>query len=147
MLKQNTLYTDLEGPPEGAIFIGPPKDELSEDDDLFADPLFDQPEDDLDIWIPPWEDKDLRIPPKLIGPDRSTVSHTLNTLESYRKAMYNDPRAIRRDYLDFIDIIGTQARYSDPTAIEDNFERLTDYQVDPDLEKQEFVDVWCTLGA
>ena len=59
--------------------------------------------------------------PKLIGPDRATVQHTINLLESYSGAQ----DYIRPGYLDFVDIVGTQSRYNDKTAVRGSFRELT----------------------
>ena len=57
--------------------------------------------------------------PILIGPDRATVEHTYNTLESY-----NGTYAARPEYRLSIDIVGTQARYGDETAVEEWYDKL-----------------------
>jgi hypothetical protein len=65
------------------------------------------------------------VKPILIGPDRGTVQHTLNTVESYSTSLPTEKRAIRRDYRKLVDIVGTQARYADDTARLDNYLSLT----------------------
>lgn len=108
MIKQTPEYDALKGPPKNSIC-------LLESCDVEAD-------------------KKIRIPPKLIGPDRATVLHTVNTLESYRKSLSTEPRSVRRNYFDFIDIVGTQARYPDISAVLDNFDKIKKFQRDEDIE-------------
>jgi hypothetical protein len=76
--------------------------------------------------------------PMLIGPDRDTVQHTVNTLQSYGPSLKTEISKVRPDYRTKVDIIGTQARYPDNSARLDNFKKLTQGQIVP---------VWCTLGA
>ena len=47
--------------------------------------------------------------PILIGPDRATVEHSVNVMESFDGSL----RQVRPDYRLAIDMIGTQARYGD----------------------------------
>jgi len=61
--------------------------------------------------------------PILVGPDRSSVQATVETLESYEMA---DEFDLRPDYRMFVQAIGTQARYADNTAIESNFKVLAE---------------------
>lgn len=61
--------------------------------------------------------------PVLIGPDRDTVQHTVNTLSSYDKSNYT--LYARMEYRKLVDIVGTQARYVDNTATADNYLKLT----------------------
>ena len=76
--------------------------------------------------------RDLLSKPKLIGPDKSSVSHTLNILDSYSdRALW-----IRPDYKSYFDIRGTQSRYVDSTATEANFKALSE---------NGFEEAWCTM--
>lgn len=63
--------------------------------------------------------------PILIGPDRGTVQHTINTIKSYSPSMPTEKKAVRPDYRQYVDIVGTQARYVDNTATADNYLKLT----------------------
>ncbi len=74
--------------------------------------------------------------PQFIGPDRSTVQHTINVLESYGFSLYTEKRAVRREYRKSVDIVGTQARYVDDSARSTNYLTLTNGQP---------MAVWCTL--
>ena len=47
--------------------------------------------------------KDLTNRPKIIGPDRATVSHTLNVLSSFS----NSATYIRPNYAGLVDVYGT----------------------------------------
>ena len=71
--------------------------------------------------------------PILVGPDRRTVEATVETLLSYEMERDYD---LRPNYRKFIQAVGTQARYADPTAIKENFEILAE-----EAEMQ----VWCTM--
>ena len=73
-----------------------------------------------------------RTLPKLIGPDRSTVLHTTNTLNSFKGEV--EPRP---NYLTQLDIVGTQSRGADISASEDGFTNL--------IAAAEGMDIWCTL--
>ena len=79
---------------------------------------------------------DLFVKPSLIGPDRSTVQHTINTIDSYGPSLPTEKRAVRPDYSEFIDILGTQARYADESASKGNYDYLRGGQT---------MGVWCTL--
>ena len=70
--------------------------------------------------------------PKLIGPDRATVQHTTNTLNSFKAKVLARP-----NYLTQLDIIGTQSRGTDNSASEDGFINL--------IAAAEGKDIWCTL--
>lgn len=59
--------------------------------------------------------------PQIIGPDRATAEHTVNTIESFGP----DHTYIRPDYTSLVDIIGTQARYVDTTATSTNYSTLS----------------------
>ena len=59
--------------------------------------------------------------PKVIGPDRAETLHTLNVLSSFEESV----SYIRPDYVGQVDILGTQARYVDNTAIESNYLKLS----------------------
>ena len=74
--------------------------------------------------------------PLLIGPDRSTVQHTINVLESYGPSLSTEKRSVRGDYRSFVDLVGTQARYVDDSARSANYLTMTQGQT---------VGVWCTL--
>lgn len=65
------------------------------------------------------------VKPVLIGPDRSTVKHTVNVLDSYGPSLPTEKKSLRRDYRQYVDIVGTQARYPDSTARLDNYLTLT----------------------
>ena len=56
--------------------------------------------------------------PILIGPDRATVRHSVNTLDSFDGSL----STVRPEYRLVVDIIGTQARYGDQTAVADWYE-------------------------
>ena len=73
--------------------------------------------------------------PQFIGPDRSTVQHTINVFESYGIHLPYEPN-VRPTYRDFVDIVGTQARYVDDSARSTNYFTLTNGQPKA---------VWCTL--
>lgn len=45
--------------------------------------------------------------PLLIGPDRRTVQHTINVLESYGPSLSTEKRSVRDDYRAFVDVVGT----------------------------------------
>ena len=47
------------------------------------------------------------IKPILIGPDRGSVQHTVNVLDSYGSSLPNEKRSVRRDYRQYVDIVGT----------------------------------------
>ena len=70
--------------------------------------------------------------PKLIGPDRSTVFHTTNTLNSFKGTALPRP-----NYLTQLDIVGTQSRGADISSSDDGFTFL--------IQAAEGKDVWCTL--
>ena len=63
------------------------------------------------------EGKDVPI---LIGPDRASVRHSVNTLNSFDGSL----RTVRPEYRLVVDIIGTQARYGDQTAVADWYGEL-----------------------
>ena len=71
--------------------------------------------------------------PILIGPDRSTVQHSVNVLDSFNGEL----ASVRPEYRLTIDIIGTQARLGDQTAVDEWYSELrgntTAYLV------------WCTM--
>lgn len=75
---------------------------------------------------------ELRIP-ILVGPDRRSVEGTVNTLLSYEE---DGDDQLRPNYRNFVQAIGTQARYPDLTATVANFEELAD-----EISQQ----VWCTM--
>ena len=76
--------------------------------------------------------RDLSPKPSLIGPDKASVSHTLNVLDSYSdRATW-----IRPDYKSYFDIRGTQSRYVDSSATETNFKALSDNGLE---------EAWCTM--
>lgn len=76
------------------------------------------------------------VKPQMIGPDRRTVQHTVNTIDSYGPSLPTEKRAVRPDYRDFIDVLGTQARYPDESASKVNYDYLRSGQT---------MGVWCTL--
>lgn len=45
--------------------------------------------------------------PLLIGPDRSTVAHTINVLNSYASSSDKENPSIRPDYRSYVDVVGT----------------------------------------
>ena len=57
--------------------------------------------------------------PILIGPDRATVQHSVNVMESF-----NGDTSVRPEYRLSIDMIGTQARYGDQTAVVDWYDQI-----------------------
>ena len=59
--------------------------------------------------------------PILIGPDRNTVEHSVHVMQSFNGT---NSAQVRPDYRLGIDIIGTQARYGDQTAVAEWFNRL-----------------------
>lgn len=65
------------------------------------------------------------VKPLLIGPDRSSVQHTMNVLESYGPSLYTEKRSVRGDYRKFVDVVGTQARYVDDSARSENYLSMT----------------------
>ena len=47
------------------------------------------------------------IKPVLIGPDRGTVKHTMNVMDSYKPSANQNEPSVRPNYRDFVDIVGT----------------------------------------
>ena len=70
--------------------------------------------------------------PKIIGPDRASVSHTMNVLSSFGASS----TYIRPYYESYIDIIGTQSRYVDSTATMHNYNALSNNSLR---------NAWCTM--
>ena len=100
-------YTDSDYSPD---FISPfSANDTTLRDQRFGDTSFLSDEEtmwELDtIYTLKKKDKwrDLRKQPKLIGPDKSSVSHTLNVLDSYS----DRTTWIRPDYKTYFDIRGT----------------------------------------
>lgn len=70
--------------------------------------------------------------PKIIGPDRATVKHTVNVLESFS----GSESFIRPKYKSRVDIVGTQARYPDQSATDYNFKTVS---------QNGLTTAWCTM--
>lgn len=72
--------------------------------------------------------------PYLIGPDRTTILHTLNTLQSFDGSL----PLIRPDYLEQLDIVGTQS-IKDLSFSYDGFKSLQNEV------KSAAKPIWCTM--
>ena len=79
-----------------------------------------------------WKALTAETAPKVIGPDRAETLHTLNVLSSFEESV----SYIRPDYIEQVDILGTQARYVDNTATETNYLQLS---------KSGLRAAWCTM--
>jgi hypothetical protein len=74
--------------------------------------------------------------PKLIGPDRHTVEHTTNVINSFDGRFHSRP-----NYLKNIDIVGTNSGATDVSATDDYYKNLIKILKGTDKE------VWCTNCA
>jgi len=81
-----------------------------------------------------WENLSDQSKPKIIGPDRATAEHTKNVLETFS----GGSDYIRKNYRDYVDIVGTQARYVDETATFTNYNSLS---------QNGLVEAWVTMSS
>lgn len=82
--------------------------------------------------LPGWKALSDRETPKIIGPDRATLIHSMNVLNSFSGSV----AYIRPAYEDYIDIFGSQSRYIDSTATKTNYLALSNNGVN---------NAWCTM--
>jgi hypothetical protein len=73
--------------------------------------------------------------PRIIGPDRDRLEHSLNVLKSFRGKSKTRPR-----YISYVDIIGTQSSNGDYTSQLEGWESLVKTVNDGSV-----LNVWCSM--